>query len=63
MKHETRNTTGILRYCNKCGKNTMHTVSDKRVGLCMKSHASGLSKDQDRRMKAREKEDAQPRLI
>ena len=34
MKHETRNTIAILKWCNTCGKQTMHGVSDRRVGLC-----------------------------
>jgi len=37
-EHYTRNTTGVMKYCPTCGKNTMHKVSGKRIGLCTNSH-------------------------
>lgn len=37
-EHFTRNTTAIMKYCNRCGKNTMHKVSGKKLGLCMENH-------------------------
>jgi len=37
-EHYTNNTTGVMKYCNRCGKQTMHKVSGKRIGLCENSH-------------------------
>ena len=39
MKHETKNTVAILKWCNTCGKMTMHGVSDRRVGLCQEHNS------------------------
>jgi hypothetical protein len=38
-EHYNRNTTGVMKWCNRCGKNTMHKVSGKKIGLCENSHA------------------------
>lgn len=37
-EHYTRNTTGVGRFCNRCGRMTMHKVSGKRIGLCTEDH-------------------------
>jgi hypothetical protein len=58
MKHETKNTTAILKWCSTCGRNTMHRVSNCRVGTCMEAHSEGLSKKQELRHKQEEKEEA-----
>lgn len=43
-EHYTRNTTGVLKFCNRCGKMTMHKVTNKRIGLCTENHyTSGLT--------------------
>jgi PHP family Zn ribbon phosphoesterase len=44
MKHETRNTVAILKWCNTCGKMTMHGVSDRRVGLCQEHNSRAKEK-------------------
>lgn len=43
-QHYTRNTSGVLKYCNRCGKNTMHKVSGKRIGLCENNHSKDPQK-------------------
>jgi hypothetical protein len=55
-EHYTRNTTGVLRFCNRCGKLTMHKVSGKKVGLCTEDHTLG-----DKHNKVYEK--PEPRLF
>jgi hypothetical protein len=37
-EHYTRNTTGVLKFCNRCGKMTLHKVSGKKIGLCTEDH-------------------------
>jgi hypothetical protein len=34
-QHYTRNTVSAAAWCNKCGKETEHTVSDRRLGYCV----------------------------
>jgi len=58
--HETRNTTAVLKWCSTCGKNTLHQVSDRRQGTCLNAHASGMSKDQERRNKKQEEIERNP---
>ena len=48
MQHYTKNTIGILRFCPTCNKMTMHRVDKGRVGCCLESHISGLSKKQEK---------------
>jgi hypothetical protein len=38
-EHYTRNTNAVMKYCNHCGKNTMHKVSGKKLGCCLNEHA------------------------
>lgn len=40
-EHYTRNTTGVFRFCNRCGRLTMHKVSNRRIGLCTEDHYAG----------------------
>jgi ribosomal protein L44E len=58
MKHETRNTTAVLKFCNRCNKRTMHSVSDRRVGHCLEHAPEGLSKTQEQRRKKSENENS-----
>lgn len=48
-EHYTKNTIRTLRFCETCGKKTMHRVDDGRIGLCVEPHVKGLSKKQARR--------------
>jgi len=41
-EHYTRNTTGVLKFCNTCNRMTMHKVSGKKVGLCTEDHHSKI---------------------
>lgn len=43
-QHYTRNTTGVLQWCNVCGKMTLHRVYDRRVGSCENSHVRVVEK-------------------
>lgn len=36
--HFTKNTTSVSRHCNTCGRTTMWTVSDGRLGRCVEDH-------------------------
>ena len=37
-EHYTKNTTGVLKFCPTCNKNTVHKVSGKKIGLCTENH-------------------------
>lgn len=50
-QHYQRNVTAIMRYCPTCGTETMHRVSDRRVGSCLNSHVTGLSKKQEAKLR------------
>ena len=41
-QHYTRGTVEASAYCNKCGKMTMHTVSDRRLGYCIPCYQKPL---------------------
>lgn len=55
-QHYQRNVTAILKFCNHCGKMTMHRVDDKRVGNCLNSHAEGMSKKQEAQLRKKIKQ-------
>jgi hypothetical protein len=40
-QHYTSNTIGTYKFCNRCGKMTMHKVSGKKIGLCMEDRYAG----------------------
>ena len=40
--HFTRDTIEASAYCNKCGKMTPHTVSDRRLGYCIPCYEKPL---------------------
>jgi hypothetical protein len=61
--HETKNTTGILLWCNICRKQTVHAVSGKRRGACTEHENSGMSKKQEAAAKKREAELLNPKLF
>lgn len=33
--HSTRNTISRAKYCKKCGRQTQHAVSDRRIAHCL----------------------------
>lgn len=43
-QHYTRNTVRVLKFCEVCGKKTMHTVFDRRIGSCENSHVKVIEK-------------------
>ena len=51
MQHYQRNVIAITKWCETCGKMTRHRVSDRRVGSCMESHVTGLSKKQEAKLR------------
>lgn len=59
-EHYTRNTSGVLKFCNRCNKMTLHKVSNKRIGLCMETHVTGKSEKQK---KQDEKPEEEPTLF
>ena len=63
LKHETRNTVSVLKWCNACGRSTQHACSDRRVGRCMEHAPEGLSKKQEAARKEREDAERSPRLL
>lgn len=42
-QHYTKNTIETSAWCNKCGKMTAHTVSDRRLGYCIPCYQKPLS--------------------
>lgn len=61
--HETKNTTGILAWCNTCGRRTMHRVTDRRKGHCTEHAPAGLSKAQEKRRREQEKKERELKLF
>jgi hypothetical protein len=45
-QHYTRNTVSASAWCNKCGKQTQHTVSDRRLGYCIPCYERPLPKQE-----------------
>lgn len=35
MQHFTRSTVSAAAWCNKCKRETQHSVSDRRLGPCL----------------------------
>jgi ribosomal protein L44E len=56
MEHYPKNTVRITKFCPTCNKRTMHRVDNKRVGICIEPHVKGLSKKQERKLKAEQHE-------
>lgn len=63
MHHHTLDTVEVTAFCPTCNRVTRHAVSGKRRGPCLEHKPSGLSKDQERRQKEREREAQNPRLF
>lgn len=64
--HFTRDTTETYHHCNKCGKLTLHIVSDGRLGRCKEHEVGdkdGLSVAQRKRKEQREKDEREPKLF
>lgn len=40
--HFTRDTVEVSAWCNKCGKMTQHTVTDRRLGYCIPCYQKPL---------------------
>lgn len=62
-EHHTKNTTGVLAFCSSCNRRTLHSVSGKRIGPCMEHKPEGMTRDQERRAKERERDAANPKLF
>lgn len=43
-EHFSRNTSGVMKWCNTCKRTTLHIVSGKKVGACMNNHVKALDK-------------------
>lgn len=61
-QHYTRNTRSVSVYCSTCRRHTVHRVDDRRLGPCTEHQASGLSREQEKRQKAKEQEEQNPKL-
>jgi len=64
-EHHPKNVTGVLRWCSKCRKNTVHRVDEKREGSCADpGHpVSGATKKQSQEAAKRQQEAEQPWLF
>jgi len=62
-EHYDERTVGVLVYCNKCGRRTIHSVSDKRLGHCTEHKPEGLSKRQEAERKRLDSEKRNPKLF
>lgn len=38
IEHYTKGTISVRKWCNTCGKETEHSVSDGRLGRCVEDH-------------------------
>lgn len=63
MKHETRSTVEMTRWCNACRRVTRHRVDDRRPGPCLEHEGQGMTKKQAAAAKKREAEQRQPKLF
>lgn len=61
--HFQKNVTETWHFCNTCGRQTKHSVSDGRLGRCMEHNAPLYSKSQLKRREQQEKERREPRLF
>ncbi|HAS53866.1 MAG TPA: hypothetical protein DCS42_06905 [Nitrospiraceae bacterium] len=61
-QHYTRNTKQVSVYCSTCRRNTIHRVDDQRLGPCTEHQPSGLSKEQEKRHRAKEEAEQNPTL-
>jgi hypothetical protein len=43
-EHYTKDTTGVMRFCNTCNRMTLHTVFGKRLGHCVENHVKDVEK-------------------
>ncbi len=54
-EHYTRNTEGAPKWCNKCGRITVHAVSAGRVGRCTEHESQAFTRAQLKRKEAAER--------
>jgi ribosomal protein L44E len=59
-QHYTRNTKSVSVYCSTCRRNTIHRVDDRRLGPCTEHGGAALSKDQEKRQKAKQQAEQNP---
>jgi len=59
MQHYQRNTCGMLKFCPTCNRMTMHRVDDRRVGSCVETHVTGMSKAQEKRAALKDKKQSE----
>jgi len=59
-QHYTRNTKSVSVYCSTCRRNTIHRVDDRRLGPCLEHVFPRISKDQEKRQKAKEQAEQNP---
>ena len=50
-QHYQRNVSAIMKWCEHCGKMSMHRVDDRRVGNCLSPHVTGMSKKQEAQLR------------
>jgi hypothetical protein len=62
-EHYTRNTEGAPRWCNKCGRSTVHRVSGGRIGRCTEHESQPFTKAQLKRKEQAERETKNPGLF
>jgi hypothetical protein len=62
-EHYTRNTLGAPRWCNKCGRFTVHSVSDRRIGRCTEHESQPFTKAQLKKKERNEREAKNPGLF
>jgi ribosomal protein L44E len=62
-EHYTENTEGAPRWCNECGRFTIHKVSHKRIGRCTEHESQAFTKAQLKRKEQAERESNNPGLF
>lgn len=62
-EHYTEATESILKWCNHCQRQTVHTVSGGRVGRCTEHDSPKFSKAQLAARARQAREAANPRLF
>lgn len=63
MKHETRNTVEMTRWCSRCGRATRHRVDDRRPGPCLEHEGQGMTRKQAAAAKQRAFDEQNPKMF
>ncbi len=62
-EHYTQGTVGATKWCNRCARQTLHSVSGNRIGRCTEHDAPHITKAQQKRRDELERRQQNPTLF